>query len=1429
MRDPNKYCFLLLFLILIWSHQTFPQTHVPEKIKFKHFTKEEGFPENFIWRVIQDHKGFLWIGSQEGLIRYDGQKFKAFKHSPEDPNSLGTNSVYTLYEDKLETLWVGTGGGGLNRYNAEQENFTRYVYNPEDTTSINSNYVTLIYEDKSGTLWIGTNFGLNIFNRENEQFTRYKNIREDSTILISNTVSFIYEDSKSNLWIGTRSGSLNKFNNNKTFTDYLHNPNNLHSLSKHSITGICEDNSGDIWISTSGGGLNKLINNDEKHPPFFAHFISNPNDPTSLNNNNITSMYIDSNNIMWLGTWGGGLSRTISIIDKYSRVSFISYKHDPVDLTSLSINNIRHIYLDNSGLFWIATWGGGLDLFNTKQKQFKHFKHKPGDPFSLSANAVLSVLEDRSGTLWIGNWDGGLNKMDRTTNKFSHYKNNPNDPKSLSDNTVSVIYEDKTGTLWIGTWNGGLNKFDKRTEKFYHYKHDPSNPQSISDNNILSIAEDESGILWIGTMYGGLNKFEKDSERFNHFTYYPDNPNGISSTDVHALFIDNSGILWIGTKQGGGLDALDLQKEKFFNYKNDPSDLNSLSNNKISSIYEDKTGTIWVGTQEGGLNKFDRVNGKFRHFKMKDGLPSVFVTGILEDDRGNLWLSTTNGLSKFNPNTESFRNYDVEDGLQGNEFEELLACCKSKTGELIFGGTNGFNMFYPDNIKDNTHIPPVYITDFQLFNKPVPIGYDSLSRRTILNKSIIDCEEIELNYNDKVFSFEFAALDFQAPMKNKYVYKMEGFDKNWTYTDASRNLATYTNLDPGDYVFRVKGSNNDGVWNEVGASIKIIILPPWYQTMLAYLIYSLLIISIIYFTWKAQIKRIKNKHEYEMSRFEAQKLHDVDELKSRFFTNISHEFRTPLTLILGPAKQIFEKVKDEKIKSELGLIHRNARKLLELVNQLLDISKLESGNMKLQTNPQNIVSLLKTLVLSFTSYAERKRITLKFNPVENEIIVYLDKDKIEKIITNILSNAFKFTAVGGRIEVAVIRHPEPVLPSGRLVSGSPSESKKLKQVQLDNQEFVEILISDTGIGISKEKMSKIFDRFYQVDGSHTREQEGTGIGLSLTKELVELHKGKIEVESEEGKGTTVSVKIRLGKEHLKPEEISEADKEQEYGKEKEREDYYEETENKAEQKVGIEFFGKEELPLLLIVEDNSDVRNYIKDNLKTDYRVLEAADGEDGYNKSIEQMPDLIVSDVMMPKMDGFKLCEKLKTDERTSHIPVILLTAKAAKEDKLTGYETGADEYLMKPFEPDELRARIKNLIEQRKRLHQHFQKEGLIELNEVKITSADKKFLQQAFSIISQNISNESFGVEVFAENLSVSKSLLHKKIVSLTGEPPVEIIRRIRLNKAASMIENKFGNLSEIALEVGFSNPAYFSECFKKQFGVPPSQYLRNNKTS
>ena len=912
-------------------------------------------------------------------------------------------------------------------------------------------------------------------------------------------------------------------------------------------------------------------------------------------------------------------------------------------------------------------------------------------------------------------------------------------------------------------------------------------PDSLKDfgNSLTWSCKTKKG-YWIGDANGGFYFIDPIILTITEIRNLKQN--------INFMFGDRLGSIWISTLMGK-VFCYDPKKDSLSAFMSDSKNTSSISGRYVTQIYEDKKGRIWF-TTTNGLNRYDRSTNQFTRFTEKDGLAGNNARGILEDDSGNLWINTNKGISKLDPITNRFKNYDISYGLEPTTDLYIGCGYKAKNGEIYFPGAHGFTRFHPDSIKDNPFIPPIVITSFKKFDKPYPFS-----------------EEIDLPYDENFISFEFAALSYISPERNQYAYKMEGLDKDWVYS-GTRRYASYPNLDPGEYVFRVKGSNNDGVWNEAGTSISIIITPPWWKTTWAYILYLILIISIIYFTWKMQVKRIRMSHEYEMSKFEAEKLHEVDEIKSRFFTNISHEFRTPLTLILGPVKQIIDSLRDEKthldsrkVKDELKIVHRNANRLLGLVNQLLDISKLESGNMKLQAAPQNIIPLLKALVLSFTSYAERKRITLKFNSIEDEIIAYIDNDKIEKIIINLLSNAFKFTPEGGRIEVTV---------HSKLSSFHPLVKGELKG------DSVEISICDTGVGIPKEKISKIFDRFYQVDGNLTGEQEGTGIGLSLTKELVELHRGRIEVESEEGKGTTIKIIIPLGKEHLKPEEIIKVEQEEKYEKEIFIPEAAEESSGEKEQLIDIEHFEKESLPLLLIVEDNYDVRYYIKSNLNKGYMILEAVDGEDGWNKSIEQIPDLIISDVMMPKMDGFKLCDKLKTDERTSHIPVILLTAKAALQDKIEGFETGADDYIMKPFEPDELRARIKNLIEQRKRIHEHFKMHGLFELEEKNITPVDQKFLQKAFDTITHNISETSFTVESFAENLAVSRYVLYKKIISLTGESPVELIRRIRLKKAAELIQKKFGNLSEIALEVGFNNPAYFSDCFKKQFGVSPSQY-------
>jgi signal transduction histidine kinase/DNA-binding response OmpR family regulator len=620
---------------------------------------------------------------------------------------------------------------------------------------------------------------------------------------------------------------------------------------------------------------------------------------------------------------------------------------------------------------------------------------------------------------------------------------------------------------------------------------------------------------------------------------------------------------------------------------------------------------------------------------------------------------------------------------------------------------------------------------------------------------------------------------------------LTNYDDDWRDVGNSTS-ASYTNMSPGEYVFRVIGTNSDLVWNEEGASIRIIILTPWWATTWAYIIYALIVLSMSYFTWRFQLKRIRLKHDYEMSKFEAEKMYEVDEMKSRFFANISHEFRTPLTLIFGPAKDVIEKTKEPDTRQSVGIIKRNASKLYNLVNQLLDISKLEAGRMILQTSEQNIIPLLKGLVLSFTSLAERKKITLQFNTIEENLNVYIDNDKVEKIVTNLLSNAFKFTPEGGNIAFTV--------------------EKMIKEA--------EITISDNGVGIPKERIDKIFDRFYQVDGSHTRESEGTGLGLALTKELVELHKGKIKVESKEEEGTTFTVLLPLGKEHLKPEEIVEKEIQEQIPETIEEAELISETESQKE-KTDIDLLLETDKPLLLIVEDNSDVRKYIISHLEEDYRIQEAVDGEDGLEQALNHIPDLIISDVMMPKMDGFELCNKLKTDEKTSHIPIIMLTAKATSKDKIEGYETGADDYIMKPFDAAELKVRIKNLIEIRRKLQEKFSSDDFVIPKE--LNSIDEQFIMRVLKVINEHISEDKYSIEQLAKEVAMSRNHLHRKLKALAGKSPSLFLRYIRLVKARTLIKEKRGTISEISFLVGFSSPIYFNKCFKEEFGYSPSEVI------
>jgi signal transduction histidine kinase/ligand-binding sensor domain-containing protein/AraC-like DNA-binding protein len=1295
---------------------------------------------------------------------------KVFQPEKDDSNSISGRGVVAIYEDKNKNLWIGTLGG-LNKFDRTNESFKSYRYNANDTNSINSNVTHCIYEDKNGRFWVGTGKGLNLFDRDNEIFTRFYFRYGDSKSHSASTpnqynlcINAITEDPLSgDLLIGTETDGLWKFDvKEKTLSKYDFNADNNFDKKIGRIQSFHKARNGKIWMASK----NTLSSLD----PYGKTFKSYIEFPIMADQHFTKPVFVegtvieDQDGLIWSGFVFG--ERGVYCLNPATG-SFFQYNLFPEKPRKINYNNIYSLYKDRLGILWIGTWGTGLMKFNRKNNKFQILKSDSNN-FSnnLSHSLVYSITYDPKGFIWFCT-PRALDKYDIKSGTYNHFLKN----EECITQSFYFAIQDKSGYIWLGTSSCGLIRFDPINESYRFYFNDTKESLNLVNKQIWTMLQDHLGFLWIGTRRFGLYKYDIASNKLTQYKHSSNDPSSLSQDQVYFNFEDSFGTLWVGTNLGG-LNKFDRKTEKF----------SYIGLSSIMFMYEDKQRNFWVADYYSGLNLVDREKGLIiANYNQKDGLAYNFILGILEDDHNNLWISTQNGLSKFNTKTRTFRNYCKEDGLPDIEFLKESMCGKGPDGTLYFDTNKGLIFFHPDSIIDDPTPPQVVLSGISLFDRPgEKLNYEGF---------ISELKEITLPYEQNDLRFDFVGLHFSAPERNKYKYILENFNKDWVDAGNQR-YATYTNLNPGEYIFRVTASNKDGVWNQAGISIILIITPPWWATTWAYIFYALAFISLIYFTWKLQVKRIKVKHEFEMSRFEAQKLHEVDELKSRFFTNLSHEFRTPLTLILGPAKQLLERLKDEKAKEDLDLIHRSAKKLNKLVDELLDISRIEAGEMKLKACPVNIVTLVSEFAFPFHSLAERKKIAFNFNCDNNEIIAYIDKDNTDKILTNVLSNAFKFTPEGGKVEIEILKE----------------------------ENNIQIIISDTGMGIPKNKIDKIFDRFYQVDGSHTREHEGTGIGLALTKELVELHKGRIEVESEEGKGSTFRITFPLGKDHLKPAEICNEESE----KEKTSPEFDEIIERDEEHKTEIDLSDKLEKPSLLIVEDNSDVRKYIIGMLKSGYHILEAKDGEEGLNKSFEQIPDLIISDIMMPKLDGFQLCGKLKNDSRTSHIPVIMLTAKATLNDKINGLEIGADDYIMKPFEAAELKARIKNLLEQRKRLHEHFRKYGLVEIEERNITSVDQQFLQNAVSLISKHISESDFGVEKLADDMAISRSLLFKKVNALVGESPSEFIKRTRLNKAARLIEKNHGNISEIALEVGFNNPSYFAECFRKQFGVAPSQY-------
>jgi len=1278
MKSIRQIILSVILLALTASIQTIyaggqdePLINTGRHLKFTHLSAKDGLSQNDGRYIFQDRQGFMWIGTQDGLNRYDGYTFKVYTHDSEDDLSLSDDYITALYEDRSGTLWVGTWNGGLNKLDRATGQFTRYRHDSNDPHSLSHDHVRAIYEDQSGALWVGTRGGgLNRFDRDTGQFVHYQHDPDNPDSLSHDAVWFIAEDRSGFLWIATEGGGLNRFDPRSSqvdtgyFVRYQHDPNNPNSLSHDTVWSIYLDRSGILWLGTEKGGLNRFDPETEQ----FTHYRHDDHDPTSISHDDVGAITEDDSGDLWIGTFGGGL-------DKFDQETqtFISYQHDSGDPGSLSHNTVGSVYFDRAGTLWVGTIGKGINLHDPNTQKFLHFRTEPENPNSLSYDFVMGLYEDSAGILWIGTNGGGVNAYDRKTQTFTHYKTDPENPGSISENRVWTITEDQAGTLWMGTLGGGLNKFDRSTQAFTHYKADPDNPNSLSRNLIWTIYKDRQGILWIGTLSGGLNAFDPKTETFTRYAADPNDPKSLSHKSVKALYEDRSGTLWVGT-DGGGLNKFDRETQTFTYYQADPDNPHSLSNDRVKAIQEDRTGTLWIGTGNG-LNRFNRTDETFIQYHEKDGLPNDVIYGILEEvspdgEGGNLWLSTNQGLSRFNPQTETFRNYDVRDGVQGSEFN-AGAFHKSASSEMFFGGVHGVSAFYPEKIKDNPYLPPVVLTDFQIFNESVLIAENSP-----LSQSISEVEEIVLSYEDKVFSFEFAALNYIIPEKNRYAYIMEGVDKEWVYS-GDRRFVTYTNLDPGKYTFRVKGSNNDGVWNETGVSVNMIITPPFWETMWFRAGVLLVIATVIagtYYLRVAAIKKQQQMLESQVAERTEQLAQSNEELaiakeraeianqaKSAFLANMSHELRTPLNGILGYA-QILKRQRDMSataVKDGLTIIYQSGTHLLTLINDILDLSKIEARKMELYPAEINLRHFLDGIVGIMRMRAQQKDVRLVHEFDEAlPTAIEADEKRLRQVLLNLLGNAVKFTESGGKVTFRV-KHLHPPTP---LKGGIPDPGEKRKS-PLEGGRGVSPLrfeVEDTGVGMTLEQVAKIFDPFEQVGDAQQR-IEGTGLGLAISRQLVELMGGELQVTSEFGNGSTFwfeAVFLVIAATSIE----------------------------KPARRGDISGYVGERRKVL-VVDDKRDNRLVLLNLLEpVGFAVTVAENGQDGVDKARAIQPDIILMDLVMPVLNGFEAVKLIRQMPALKETLILAVSASSYGMDREQSLQIGCDGFLPKPVNAQHL-----------------------------------------------------------------------------------------------------------------------------------------------
>ncbi len=1264
IKRTNRPFFLLALGLMLAAASAAQEE--PRNLRFQRYSLEEGVSQVFITSIAQDTQGFIWVGTQEGLNRFDGYEFVAFSHDPEDPSSISHNLIKAILVDEAGLIWVATDGGGLNRFDPATGVFRRYRNDPENESTLSSDRVRILHQDRAGQLWVGTDGGgLNRLDPATGRAVRLTHDPADPHSLSDDRVWGIAEDGAGNLWIATDGGGLDRLHPpTGRFDHFRHDPSDPASLPSDRVRAIAIDGDGVLWAGTQDRGLARMLPGSSD----FERFQNDPDDPTSLSNDDVRAVYPSADGALWIGT-DDGLN-----LWQPRTASFVRYQQDAADPFSLSQSSVKSILQDSGGVLWVGTYAG-LNKSNHPSASFAHYRRVGEAPGQLSDSFVNAFAESRSGRIFVGT-PQGLDIFDPASRTFQPFAEIAGDGQSLSDNRVMALRFDRSGDLWVGSRSGGLDRLDVTSGIVQSYRHSAEDPHSLSADGVTCILEDGRRRLWVGTYRGGLNLMDRRTGRFSHRRHDPEDPTSLSSDRVLALLEDGSGVLWVGT-HGGGLNRLDAATGHWQHYRNDPNDPHSLSNDYILSLAEDAAGNLWVGTQGGGLNLWraaDRLAGRahFARYTKQNGLLSETVYAMQVDAEQRLWFSTNRGLGRLDLVKGQFKHYNSSHGLQSEEFNHG-ASLRGRDGRLYFGGIKGFNTFRADRVGINPSKPPIALTHIYKFNKPVELGPLHL------------LDEIELAHRDYVIAFEFAALDYAAPDLNRYQYKLEGLDKEWV-DNGTRRRATYTNLAPGSYTFRVRGSNNDEIWSEQGLELRLRSLPPPWRTGWAYALYLLLVGGVVVMNTRSQVHKRQRAEELaetnrrlkaeviqrrakeralKSERLAKEAAESASRAKSQFLANMSHEIRTPMSGLLGNLELLRGTPLDTSQSALTDNARRSASNLLDILNDVLDLSKIEAGKLELESINFGLGELIDNVEDLFASGAEQKGLELT-TTIESSVPLWMrgDPTRLRQILSNLVGNALKFTNLG-RISI-------------RVLAGGDTADGRLR---------VRFAVQDTGVGMEPGARAKIFESFRQADGSTTRRYGGSGLGLSISKQLVEMMSGKIGVESVAGQGSTfwfeVPLKVQQGRETIRFNEIS-----------------------PATGSIPLAPFRPAAAPApagstdnpaatILLVEDNAEIRMTVLAMLKRlGFEGQAVHNGRQAVEAVARRRYDLIFMDCQMPIMDGYEATRKIRQVERRdgvgrngrAPVPIIAMTASALAGDRENCLKAGMDDYLCKPFTLDTL-----------------------------------------------------------------------------------------------------------------------------------------------